>query len=158
MGVIKRKNPSGKYVWGILWVDECGVTQRRSDRGWTKADAEREYQAIAQRLREGVATSVQMTVAELFDEWHAAHVQVNCSPAYIADAERSYRLRIGPMIGHRRIDMVTKRMVMQMVAQMRDVMHAKQPGNDYAGHATINKTLTMVKGIFHGADYFVGIP
>jgi len=148
MGVIKRKYPSGKIVWGVLWVDESGQTQRRFDRSWNRSSAQGAFDTLAQRLRDGVAAAPTMTVDELFVEWHACHVMINCSPAYQADAERSYRLRIKPMIGHRRIDTVSRRMVMQMVAQMREVMHAREPGNEYAGHATLNKTLTMVKGMF----------
>jgi integrase len=148
MGVVKRKNPSGKVVWGIQWIDEHGQRRRRFEEGWRERDAKRAFEDVVVRKSAGVATSPVMTVAELFREWHANHVMVNCSPAYVGDVERQYRLRIGPMIGHRVIDTVNRRLVRQMVAQMQQVMRAKDPGNEYAGHATVNKTLTVVKGMF----------
>lgn len=43
MGVIKRKNPSGKQVWGILWVDEHGRTRRTFDASWSRQRAQVEY-------------------------------------------------------------------------------------------------------------------
>jgi len=51
------------------------------------------------------------------------------------------------MIGYRRIDTVTRQVIRKMVTQMQQVMRAKQPGREYAGHATINKTLTVLKGM-----------
>jgi len=148
MGVVKRANPSGKTVWGIQWFDEHNKRQRRFDNSWRERDAKRAYEEVVVRKRAGVATSPTMTVAQLFCEWHANHVQINCSPAYVEDAERQFRLRIGPMIGKRTIDTVNRRLVRQMVVQMKGVMRAKDPANEYAGHATINKSLTVVKGMF----------
>lgn len=89
-----------------------------------------------------------MTVAELFREWHDRHVRVNLSPAYYEDSAIQFRLRIDPLIGHRRIDTVNKRIVREMVAQMQQVMRTKANGREYAGHRTINKTLTVLKSMF----------
>jgi integrase len=148
MGVIERKYPSGKRSYGIQWFDEQGERQREFNRAWTtKAQAKAAYDEILNRRRQGVATRPVMTVADLFREWHDNHVKVNCSPAYVADADTQFRLRIEPMIGHRRIDTVNRQIVRQMVAQMKQVMAEKHPGSEYAGHRTINKTLTVLKGM-----------
>ncbi|MCW2961923.1 MAG: site-specific integrase [Thermoleophilia bacterium] len=148
MGVIKRKNPSGRVVYGIQWIDEHGQRQRQFDRSWNEKLAKAELAIIERRRLDGVATRPEMTVADLFADWHRNHVVVTCSPVYVKDAERQFRLRIGPLIGHRRIDTVNRHIVRQMVAQMQQVMRQREPGNEYAGHATINKTLTVVKGMF----------
>lgn len=148
MGVIKRKNPSGKVVYGIQWLDEHGQRQRIFDRAWNEKQAKREFAAIEKRLIDGVATRPEMTVEDLFRDWHDNHVKVHCSPVYVKDAERQFRLRIEPQIGHRQIDTVNRHVVRQMVAQMKKVMRQRDPDNEYAGHATINKTLTVVKGMF----------
>lgn len=148
MGIVKRKNPSGKIVYGIQWFDEHGQRQRISDNTWTEKHAKKAYDEVLARVREGVASKPTMTVDDLFNEWHANHVCINCSPAYQHDAERQYRLRIEPQIGHRLIDTVNRRMVRSMVSQMKQVMLAKDPSKEYGGHATINKTLTVLKGMF----------
>ena len=146
--VIERRNPSGKIVYGIRWTTETGADCKRFDRDWTKTKAKAELSRIEEKLRQGVATQVQMTVADLFWEWHEHHVRVNCSPARIDDTVTQFRLRVEPMIGHRRIDTVNRRIVRQMVSHMRAVMHKKHPDNEYGGNATINKTLNVVKGMF----------
>ena len=148
MGVIKRANPSGNFVWGIQWIDEHGKRQRRFDRDWRERDAKRAYDDVVVRKQTGVATHTAMTVSDLFEEWHASHVQINCSPAYVQDTEIQYRLRIGPLIGHRAIDTVNRRIIRQMVSQMKKAMAAAEPDRPCAGHRTINKTLTVVKGMF----------
>lgn len=145
--IIERTNPSGKTVYGIRWIDEHGKDRKRSSNSWTKAAAQAELAEIESRLAAGVATTRAMTVAELFDEWLDNHVRVNCSAAHLEDARIQYRLRIGPMIGHRRIDTINRRIVRQMIAQMQRVMRKRDPGNEHAGHRTINKTLTVIKGM-----------
>lgn len=148
MGVIERKYPSGKRSYGIQWFDEQGERQREFNRAWTtKALAKAAFDEIQERQRQGVATRPDLTVADLFTEWHDNYVKVNCSPAYQHDAETQFRLRIEPIIGHRRIDTVTRQVLRKMVAQMQQVMRAKHPDREYAGHATINKTLTVLKGM-----------
>ncbi len=148
MGVIERKYPSGERSYGIQWFDEHGERRREFNRAWTtKALAKAACDEIMERQRAGVATRPDLTVADLFTEWHDNHVKVNCSPAYEKDAETQFRLRIEPMIGHRRIDTVNRQVIRTMVTQMQQVMRAKHPGREYAGHATINKTLTVLKGM-----------
>lgn len=101
MGVIERKYPSGKRSYGIQWFDEQGERRREFNRAWTtKALAKAAYDEIIERQRAGVATRPDLTVADLFTEWHDNHVKVNCSPAYEQDAETQFRLRIG----HKRIN------------------------------------------------------
>ena len=148
MGVIRRTNPSGKEIWGILWTDERGKHVRRYDKAWTKAQAQAALDEIERNLRMGVATHTDLTVADLFHEWHEHHVNVNCSPAYYEDSSTQFRLRIEPMIGHRLINTVNKRIVRQMVSQMQQVARSRARENGYAGHRTINKTLTVLKGMF----------
>lgn len=148
MGVIKRKNPSGKIVYGIQYFDEHGNRQREFDRTWKERDAKAEFAKMERRRLDGVAMRSEMTVEDLFKEWRANHVKIHCSPAYDLDVERQYRLRIGPMIGHRRIDTVNRRIIRQMVSQMKQVTQAKQPDNPHAGHRSINKTLAVTKGMF----------
>jgi integrase len=148
MGVIERKYPSGRRSYGIQWFDEHGERQREFNRAWTtKTLAKAAYDEILARQRQGVATRPTWTIAELFAEWRANHVKVNCSPAYYRDVETHYRLRIEPMIGHRRIDTVNRQVVRKMVAQMKQVMSEKYPDNEYGGHRAINKTLTVLKGM-----------
>jgi len=82
MGVIERKYPSGKRSYGIQWFDEQGERQREFNRAWTtKALAKAAHDEILERQRQGVATRPDLTVADLFREWHDNHVKVNCSPA-----------------------------------------------------------------------------
>jgi integrase len=145
--IIERTNPSGATTYGIRWTDELGKDRKRFSQAWTRAGAEAELAAIEQRLSTGLATTQAMTVEQLYTEWLDNHVRVNCSPAHLEDSRIQYRLRIGPMIGHRRIDTVTRRIVRQMVAEMQRVMRERDPANLYAGHRTINKTLTVVKGM-----------
>ncbi|MCB0878824.1 MAG: site-specific integrase [Thermoleophilia bacterium] len=148
MGVIERKYPSGKRSYGIQWFDEHGERQREFNRAWTtKAQAKAAYDEILDRQRAGVATRPERTVADLFEEWRENHVRVHCSPAYYRDVEIHWRMRIEPMIGHRRIDTVTRQVVRSMMAQMKRVMRDKHPDNEYGGHRTINKTLTVLKGM-----------
>ena len=145
--IIERSNPSGETIYGIRWTDEHNKDRKRFSKDWTKAAATTELEAVERKLALGVATTNAMTVDELFNEWLDNHVRVNCSPAHLEDSRIQYRLRIGPMIGHRRIDTINRRIVRQMVAQMQQVMRKRDPGNDHAGHRTINKTLTVVKGM-----------
>jgi len=91
MGVIRRTNPSGKEIWGILWTDERGKHVRRYDKAWTKAQAQAALDEIERNLRMGVATHTDLTVADLFHEWHEHHVNVNCSPAYYEDSSTQFR-------------------------------------------------------------------
>ncbi|MCB0880202.1 MAG: site-specific integrase [Thermoleophilia bacterium] len=148
MGVIERKYPSGRRSYGIQWFDEHGDRQREFNRAWTtKAQAKAAYDVIIDRQRAGVAARPEWTVAQLFEEWRENHVKVNCSPAYYRDVEVHYRLRIEPMIGHRRIDTVDRQVVRKMMAQMKQVMREKFPDNEYGGHRAINKTLTVLKGM-----------
>jgi hypothetical protein len=148
MGVIRRTNPSGKEIWGIILTDEAGKRVRRFDRTWTKAQAQKATDDVEQKLRMGVDTHATMTVEELFHEWMENHDRVNCSPAHYEDSSTQFRLRIEPMVGHRRVDTVNKRLVRKMITEMQRVMREKDPGNEYAGHRTINKTLTVLKGMF----------
>jgi len=148
MGVIERKYPSGRRSYGIQWFDEHGERQREFNRAWTtKRLAKAAYDEVMERQRQGIAARPDLTVADLFTEWHDNHVKVNCSPAYVQDSETQFRLRIEPMIGHRRIDTVNRQIVRKMIAQMQAVMREKHPGSEYAGHRTINKTLTVLKGM-----------
>lgn len=146
--IIERKNPKGATCYGIRWTDEGGVDRKRFSRAWTKAQAKAELAKVEGNLASGVATRVDMTVADLFEEWHANHVVLHCSPAWQQDTRTQFKLRIEPMIGHRKIDTVTRRIVTQMMTQMKSVMREKRPDNEFAGHRTINKTLTVLKGMF----------
>ncbi|MBC7462105.1 MAG: hypothetical protein H7287_12140, partial [Thermoleophilia bacterium] len=145
--IIERTNPSGATTYGIRWTDEQGKDRKRFNSAWTKDGAEAELAAVEGRLAAGLATTRAMTVEQLYNEWLDNHVRVNCSPAHLEDSRIQYRLRIGPMIGHRRIDTINRRIVRQMVAEMQRVMRERHPGNQHAGHRTINKTLTVVKGM-----------
>lgn len=146
--IIERTNKAGGVVHGIRWTDEHGVDRKRYSRRWTKTQAKHELATVEQNLAAGVATRVNMTVADLFHDWHAHHVMLHCSPAWQQDTTTQFRLRIEPTIGHRTINTVNRRIVTQLIAQMKDVMRARDPRNEYAGHATINKTLTVLKGMF----------
>lgn len=145
--IIERKNPNGTIVYGIRWTDETGVDRKRTSRTWTKTQARAELAKIEQNLAIGVATRVDMTITDLFWEFHRNHVMVNCSPAWQDDTRTQFNLRIEPMIGHRKVDTVSRRVVREMIAQMKSVMREQDPDNEHAGHRTINKTLTVLKGM-----------
>lgn len=147
MGVIKRTYDTGNTVYGIQWTDGHGRRERLYDRTWTKRSAEAEYAKVMQRIRDGVAPRQKMTVHQLYEEWRDNHLVINCSPSHVNDCENNFRLRIEPMIGHRTIDTINRRLVRAMVAQMKAVMQKRHPGNEYAGHRTINKTLANLKGM-----------
>jgi integrase len=146
--IIERKNPGGGTVYGIRWTDETGVDRKRFSRRWTKTQARAELARVEQAIAVGVATRVNMTVADLFEDWHAHHAMLHCSPAWQQDSRTQFNLRIEPLIGHRKIDSVSRRIIKQMIVQMKAVMREKDPKNEFAGHATINKTLTVLKGMF----------
>ncbi|MCW2961981.1 MAG: site-specific integrase [Thermoleophilia bacterium] len=156
--IIERTNNSGQTIYGIRWTDEHGKDRKRYSRVWTKAAAQAELTATERKLAVGVVTTKAMTVEQLFNEWLDNHVRVNCSPAHLEESRIQYRLRIGPMIGHRRIDTINRRIVRQMVAEMQRVMRERDPGNEHAGHRTINKTLTVVKGMLTYAVHIEQLP
>lgn len=146
--IIERTYPNGVTAYGIRWTDETGVDRKRFSRARTKTQARIELSNVEEKIALGVATRVNMTVTDLFHEWHGGHVMLHCSPAWQDDTKIQFRLRIEPMIGHRKIDTVNRRVINQMMTQMKAVMRDKEPANEYAGHATINKTLTVIKGMF----------
>lgn len=146
--IIERTNPTGGVVYGIRWTDETGVDRKRFSRKWTKTQAKAALAEIEERLDAGVATRVDLTVEGLFEQWHMHHAMLACTPVWQQDSRTQFKLRIEPMIGHRVIDTVKRSHITAMMAQMQQVMHAKDPGNPYAGHATVNKTLTVMKSMF----------
>lgn len=150
-GVIWRTR-GGRRVWGIKWHDRQGTLHRKFKVTWTKGQARAALDVIQEKLRDGVPVVTEMTVTDLFHEWHEQHVKVRRSPAWVADTEIQYRLRIKPLIGHRKIDTVNKRVVNEMIAQMQRVLREKAIAagrtDQKAGHRTINKTLTVLKGMF----------
>jgi integrase len=145
--VIERTYTNGTTTYGIRWTDETGVDRKRFSRKWSKTQARVELAKIERNLAFGVATRVDMTVTDLFQEFHKNHVMINCSPAWQDDTKTQFNLRIEPMIGHRKVDAVNRRVVREMIAQMKAVIGEQDPGNEYAGHRTINKTLTVLKGM-----------
>jgi integrase len=146
--IVERTYPNGTVTYGIRWTDENGVDRKQSSKKWTKTQAKAALADIEERLDSGVATRVDLTVAGLFEEWHKHHAMLACTPVWQQDSRTQFKLRIEPMIGHRVIDTVKRSHVTAMMAQMQEVMRAKDPGNPYAGHATINKTLTVMKSMF----------
>jgi hypothetical protein len=59
------------------------------------------------------------------------------------DATTQFRLRIEPIIGHRKIDTVTRSIVTQMMTQIQRVLRERNPENPYEGHATVNSDLEL---------------
>jgi integrase len=146
--IIERTYPNGTTAYGIRWTDETGVDRKRFSKKWTKTQARAALAKIEEQLACGIATRVDMTVTDLFHDWHAHHAMIHCTPAWQQDSMYQFRLRIEPLLGHRRIDDVNRRHINEAIRQMKAVMRENDPSNEYAGHATINKTLTVLKGMF----------
>lgn len=141
MGVITKKNRKGETIYGIQWFED-GERQRNYSVDWGKEDAMAAFLEMRGKTSQGIAGKSDVKMTALYDDFVEQRVDVYLSRATKDGYDISWRLRIEPALGRRRVDSVTSEVVQAMVGQLKKKQHSPR---------SINKALTCLSAMMEYA-------